>query len=77
MDRGMDLSKPVIRWGKRGQKRNLGDPINAILQEWSEWRMGWLLMNQQDDRKGTERNFRKLVLILTKKVSIPLADMTC
>jgi len=36
----MDLSKPVISWGKRGQQRNLRDPTSAILQEWSEWKMG-------------------------------------
>jgi len=73
----MDLSKPVIRSGKRGQQRNLRDPTSVILQEWSEWKMGWLHRNQQDDRKGREQNFRKLVLILTKKVSIPLPDVTC
>lgn len=73
----MDLSKPVIGWAKRGQQGNLRDPTSAILQEWSEWKMGWLHLNEQDDRKGREQNFRKIVLILTKKVSIPLPEVTC
>jgi hypothetical protein len=63
----MDLSKPVKIWGKKGQQRNLGDPPSAILQEWNEWEMGWLRMNQQDDRKGREQNFRKLVLNLMQR----------
>jgi hypothetical protein len=60
VDQGRDLSKPVKWWGKKGEQRNFGEPTRAILQEWNEWEMGWLLVNQQDDKKGREQNCRKL-----------------